>query len=370
MSILRLRRIALVLVAIQSGCAAPNKYAPPPPPDVKAGMPQVKAITIYAYFTGNTQASEMVELRAQVQGYLESIHFTDGDDVKQGDLLFVIDPRPYQAKLEQAKADLESSKANEIRAAAIYKRAQGLIESKAASQEEVETKRGDWEVARAAVVQAEAKVKEAKLNLDYTEIHAPISGRISRRFADVGNLVQPNLTVLTTIYRYNPMYVYFTVSEIQHLEYIKKQREQQKLSSGKIAHPVAIGTADEEGYPHEGTIEFADNTVDPGTGTLQIRGSFVNPPPYVLTPGLFVRVRVPMAIQENALLVPEQALGENQGGQYVLVIHPDNVVEQRPVKVGASVDSLRVIEKGLTAGERIVIEGLQQARPGGKVNPK
>jgi RND family efflux transporter MFP subunit len=365
---------ALFLLAgvATGGCGERNAYVPPPPPDVKVAVPVVKPLTVYAEFTGTTQASKMVEIRAQVQGYLDSIHFTDGADVKKDDQLFVIDPRPYQAKVDQAKADLESNKAQAIRTEAIYNRTLVLAQSKAAAKQDVETSRGDWEVAKAGVLQAQAKLKEAELNLSYTDIKAPINGRIGRHLVDIGNLVQPNSTLLTTIAAYDPMFVYFTVSEVQHLNYLKRQRANQSADpAANKRHPVEIGLANEDGYPHHGYIDFADNTIDPTSGTITIRGTFDNPAPYVLEPGLFVRIRVPTGVLEQALLVPERALGQDQGGQYLLIVNKENVVEHRPVKVGAGAEGgLRVIEQGLQAGERFVVEGLQKARPGSKINPK
>jgi RND family efflux transporter MFP subunit len=358
-----------VAAASIAGCGQGNTYVPPPPPDVEVGVPVLRNVTEYAEFTGTTAASAMIEVRAQVQGYLQSIHFTDGTDVNKGDLLFVIDPRPFQAKLEQAKANLESATAMAVRAEAIYKRAVSLLPSKAVSQEEVDTTRGDWGVAKASVLQAQAQVREAQLNVEYTSIRAPLSGRISRRLVDIGNLVQANSILLTTLAHYDPMYAYFTVSEVQLLEYLNQLQRDQATSSRPLRYPVEMGLANEVGYPHKGTIDFADNTVDPGTGTITVRGTFPNPQPYLLRPGLFVRVRAPTGTRPAALLVPERALGQDQAGQYVLVVLPDNVVQHRQVKTGVSVEDYRVILDGLKAGERFVVEGLQRARPGTKVNP-
>jgi len=372
----RWRRYSAILALIPlfttaAGCASRNVYVPPPAPEVTVSLPTQRPVTVYLYFTGTTQASKAVEIRSQVQGYLESIHFNDGDNVKEGDLLFVIDPRLYSAKRDEAKADLASMKAQAVRAEAIYNRAVSLLPSNAVAQEEVETKKGDWQVALASVAQAEAKLKEAQLNVDYTHITAPISGRTSRRLVDIGNLVQPNSTLLTTIAQYDPMYVYFTASELEHLEYMKRQRQQASSSASSTPPkvPVEIRLADEEGYPHKGIIDFADNTVDPGTGTLAIRGTFNNPAPFQLSPGLFARVRVPISTEENALLVPERALGEDQAGQFLLVVDQNNKVEHRSVTVGTKADSMRVIEKGLKPNERVIVEGLQRARPGSVVQP-
>jgi RND family efflux transporter MFP subunit len=394
----------LILLGL-CGCGPRNAYVAPPPPEVEVGVPVEKRVTIYGEFTGTTQPSETVQVRSRVQGYLDSIHFADGYDVARGDLLFVIDRRPYQAQVDQAQADLESKKAAAVRAEALYRRTTSLLPTKAATREDVDKAKGDWEVAKADVGQAEAKLREAQLNLDYCEVRAPISGRISRRLVDVGNLVQADTTLLTTINRYDPMYVYFTVSESDYLQFLKRRRERPAgtleadelppvpaavaavglpasnpwsrwLSAGIAVvaaprYPVELGLADEPGrYPHNGYIDFAENTIDPGTGTLQVRGTFANPPPFYLGPGLFARVRVPIGVQEHALLVPKRALAADQQGDYLLVLGEGDVVERRTVELGPEVGSQRVVEKGLSPGERFIVEGLQQARPGSKVHPK
>jgi RND family efflux transporter MFP subunit len=394
----------LLFLGLCAGCGRRNVYVPPPLPDVQVSTPVQQPVTIYAYFTGNTQASETVEIRSRVQGYLESIHFTDGTNVKRGDLLFVIDRRPYQAQVDQAKATLASKKAVARRAEALYNRTLALLPSGAASQEEADQRKGDWEVAKADIAQAKASLRTAELNLEFTEIRAPIGGRISRRQVDIGNLVLADTTLLTTVDRYNPMYAYFTVSESDFLDYLKRQRQQSSRPPEEIElppvasatavvaalpvapseawrlaplaarlatprYPVEMGLANDKGYPHRGIIDFSDNTVDPSTGTLQVRGTFPNSPPYILVPGLFARLRVPAGKQDRALLVPERALGTDQAGRYLLVLNKDNVVGHRPVQVGAKVEGLRVIDSGLKPGERFIVEGLQRARPGNKVHP-
>lgn len=388
---------------VTTGCGQRNAHVPPPPPDVRVATAVQRPMTVYAEFTGTTQASAMVAVRSRVQGYLASIHFVDGCDVKEGDVLFVIDPRPYQAKLDEADADLQSKEAAVARAEALYKRTLNLFHSGASNQEDVDKDRGDWAVAKAGVVQAKANVREAQLNLDWTIVKSPMTGRISRRLVDVGNLVTADNTILTTITRYDPLYAYFTVSENDRLAYSKRQHERaagssqaesavhpQAMASLSVAlslappagpllaafliraetptYPIELGLANEEGYPHTGNLDFSDNTVDAGTGTLQLRGTFANPLPYQLAPGLFVRVRVPVGNLERALLVPERALGADQSGQYLLVVGGDDVVEHRPITVGARDGELRVVEQGLKPNDRFIIEGLQRAQPGTKVH--
>lgn len=403
---------AIACVASVPGCGQRNAYVPPPPPDVKVAKAVERPVTIYSEFTGNTQASAMVSIRSRVQGYLDSIHFVDGSDVKEGDVLFTIDQRPYQAKLDQAKADLESKQAAVARSEALYKRTYNLFRTGASNQEDVDKDRGDWAVARAGVGQTQANLREAQLNLDWTIVHAPISGRISRRLIDIGNLVTADNTVLTTITRYDPIYAYFTVSETDRLAYLKRQGERPpgalepgtrfrperaaatsaglSLQPGGLLlstmavrasvpiYPVQLGLANETGYPHKGDLDFADNAVDPSTGTLQLRGTFRNPPPYDLAPGLFVRIRVPIGTMSKALLVPERAIGTDQAGEYILVLGKEDVsegskgnyeVERRQVTVGTKDGDMRVIEKGLQPSDRFVVEGLQRAQPGSKVHP-
>ena len=396
---------ALAALLGVGGCGPRNAYVPPPLPEVEVARPVEQTVTLSDDFTGTTQASETVQVRSRVQGYLESIHFIDGAEVRPGDLLFVIDRRPYQAQLDQATADLESKKAAALRAEALYRRTTSLLSSKAATREDVDKARGDWEVAKADVGQAEAKVRQAQLNLDFCEVRAPVGGFIGRRQADVGNLVQADTTLLTTITRYDPMYVYFTVSESDYLQFLKRRRERPAgtLEARELLpvpaavaaiglpassawsrwlsalvdiaatplYPVELGLGNEGGkYPHKGYIDFAENTVDPGTGTLQVRATFSNPPPYFLGPGMFARVRVPFGVQEHALLVPKRALAADQQGDYLLVLGPDDTVERRAVGLGPEAGGLRVVEKGLRPGERFIVEGLQQARPHGKVRPK
>ncbi|MBY0525253.1 MAG: efflux RND transporter periplasmic adaptor subunit [Gemmataceae bacterium] len=393
----------LAIMTIGLGCTGRNAYVPPPPPEVVVASPRQRTITVYHEFPGTTQASDSVQVRARVQGYLESVHFEDGAMVTRGDLLFVIDPRPYRAQLDQARAALESKQASAIEASALYKRTLALIPSQAATREEADIQKGNMLVAKAAIAEADAKVRQALLNVEYTEVRAPLSGRISRRLVDVGNLVSTDATLLTTITRYDPMYAYFNATESQYLDYLQRLRDRPSGTLegasphspgataasaagssgtpggpwGSIAglmaiqsrYPVELGLANETGYPHKGVVDFANNTVDPTSGTLLLRGVFANAPPYFLVPGLFVRLRVPIRTQPNALLVPDRALGTDQSGPFLLIVRADDVAERRSLRVGSQEGNLRVIEAGLKADERFVLEGLTRARPGNKVQP-
>jgi RND family efflux transporter MFP subunit len=362
----------IVLIGLSAGCGKRNEYVPPPPPDVAVSQPVRDNVTEYAEFTGTTRASQSVEIRSRVQGYLQSVHFMDGAEVKKEKLLFVIDPRPFKAKWDAAKADLESKKATVVRTDAIYQRTLALLSKRSASREDAEVQKGNWEVAKADRLEAEAKVREAKLNLDYTEIRAPISGHIGRRQIDVGNLVTADSTLLTSIAQYDPMDAYFNISEGDLLRFRRRGRAEKSppKDTGKDRIPLDLGLADEAGYPHKGYVDFAAIGVDPDTGTYEARGKFPNPEPYVLLPGLFVRIRGAAGTQEGALLVSERALGSDQQGKFVLVVTEENVVERRQVEVGIVTGGMCVIAKGLQPGEWVIINGLQRARPGDKVNPK
>ncbi len=363
-----------------TGCEQRNEYRPPPPPKVTIAQPLEQEVVEYLEFTGTTRAFEEAEVRARVSGFLESMHFTAGDMVAKGDLLFVIDPREYEAELHAALAEVESARAQLERARIELDRAQKLFQQKAGAEAEVVKWRGERDIARAAEARANAKVEKARLNLSYTRVTAPISGRVSRNFVDLGNLVgEGKPTLLTTVTRFDPMYVYFNLNERDLLRVMAKYRdefEQNKAgdstsSAAKAEIPLFLGLATEEGYPHEGTYDFGESSVDPGTGTLQLRGVFPNPGPVpVLLPGLFSRLRMPIDRRSNALLVTERAIGADQGGRYLLAVDSRNVVEKRLVRMGQLVDGLRVIEEGLRPGEWVVVNGLQRARPGAKVDPE
>lgn len=382
--------VVIALTSVLFGCSSRNAYVPPPPPEVVVASAEQRSVTVYHYYTGTTQASDAVEVRSRVAGYLDSIFFQDGTNVTQGQRLFVVDQRPYVALLDQASAQLESRKATATQQESVYKRDLALLPSKAVTQEQVDIDRGNWLVAQATVLEAEAAVRQAQLNMNYTEIHAPIGGRVGRRLVDVGNLVSSDVTLLTTIMRYDPMYVYFTVSEANYLDYLRRQREkaQHPLPSSQPTNsstgasssgsndnnnnqrtPLELGLGNETGYPHRGYIDFSESTVDPSTGTLLLRGVFANPEPYYMAPGLFVRIRVPIGTHPDALLVPDSALGTDQAGRYLLMVPSSNVVERRSVTVGELQAGMRVIEQGLKPGEQFITEGLQRARPGIKVSP-
>jgi RND family efflux transporter MFP subunit len=294
--------------------------------------------------------------------------------------LFVIDPREYEAELNAANAELSSNEAQLKRANIEFERAQKLFKQKAGAETDVVKWRGQRDVARAAVLRAKAKVEKAGLNLSYTQVTSPISGRVSRNFVDTGNLVgESEPTLLTRVTRSDPIYAYFNLNErdlLRVMALYRQRAEEKGIDPRKNAEreaeiPLFLGLANEEGYPHEGIVDFAESGVDTGTGTLQLRGVFQNPGKSpVLIPGLFARLRMPIDKRDNALLVTERAIGSDQGGNYLLAVTSDNTVEKRPIRMGQLVDGLRVIEDGLQPGESVIVKGLQRARPGAKVEPE
>ena len=278
-------------------------------------------------------------------------------------------PRPFQAKLDRALAELANRQAVLQLAEYDYRRTEGLFKDDAASEFERVKAQSDWEAAQAAVKAAEAAVDEARLNLGYTRIHAPLSGRISRTLVDAGNLVGAGeYTLLTTIVKEDPIYAYFSASERKLLEYLEKHPEKRQPMKPQEPGPLYMGLSNESGFPHEGRIDWADNRIDASTGTIQIRGVFPNPD-HVILPGLFVRLRAPIDIREDALLITERALGADQGGRYLLVANHQNVVEKRYVEIGTLLDGMRIIEKGLAPDDWVIIKGVQRAREGITVNP-
>jgi RND family efflux transporter MFP subunit len=369
-----------LVVALLAACEEKNTYVEPPPPKVTVAEPLQQDVIDYLEFTGNTRAFEEAEIRARVSGFLQSMQFTAGTQVEKGDLLFVIDPREYQAEVNAATAELNAAKAMQHRAKIEYDRAKRVFDKGAGRETDVVKWRGERDVALAAIERAKASVERANLNLSYTQVTAPISGRVSRNFVDLGNLVgEGEPTLLTTVTRYDPMYVYFNLNEYDLLRvqtmYRKRLQEKgidpAKEPDSRAEMQLFLGLANEQGYPHEGVGDFSESGVDPATGTLQLRGVIANPgPPYVLLPGLFARLRMPIDKRDKALLVTERAIGADQSGNYLLTVGSDNVVEKKPIRMGQLVDGLRVIEEGLQPGQLVIVRGLQRSRPGSEVDPE
>ncbi len=349
---------------VLSGCNRPEPEKPSLP-EVTVAKPYQADVVSHADFTGKTRETESLDVRARVQGFLKSINFADGSDVKEGQLLFVIEPEPFEAKVTEAQARLESAKAQLVLAQSNLERAAKLVASKAISMEEFNTRTAQRDSAKAAVLAAEAALENAKIDLSYTQIHTPFPGRVSRHLVDVGNLVGAGEnTLLTTVRKIEPIHAYFDIGEIDLLEYMKwrKQRGDDN-EAGPKEKVVYLGLADDEGFPYTGEIDFIDNTVDASTGTMSVRAVFPNEDG-MIPPGAFARIRVPGPPIENALLVDDRAIGTDLGGKFVLVIGDDDKVERRYIKAGQLVGGMRVVEKGLGPNDRYVSKGIQQARPG------
>ena len=318
-----------------------------PPPEVTVSRPDSREVTDYFEFPGQTEAVGEVEVCARVSGYLMKVHFVDGQNVKKGDLLYEIDPRPYEASLDRAKGELVRLSALIDKAKADLARSERLRPSGAISQDEYEQHVANLTVYKASMQTAQAAVREAELNLEFTKVCSPIDGRVSRTRITEGNLVQsaaPDPTLLTTVVTTDPIYVYFNVEEnvlLQYQDLAYKTGQQLHPNVLKdLRYPVEIGLANETGFPHTGVLDFADNKIDRNTGTRRTRGIFENPKEY-LTPGLFVRVRTPFGSPRQAMLVNERAIGTDQRQKYLLTVNKDNVVEYRRVKVGRLVDGMR-----------------------------
>lgn len=365
------RFIALAMIA--TGLAGCGRAGPPPmpPAEVTVSKPLVRQVTDWDEYTGRLAAVESVEVRARVSGYLEAVHFEDGTLVQKGDLLFVIDPRPYQAARDEAQAQLSRARIRLDLAVNDLDRAQRLYESRAISEEEFDARTQERKEAQAAIEAAEAAVQATELDLAFSRVRAPISGRIGRKLVTEGNLITGGATqstLLTTIVSVDPMHVYFTADERAYLRYQRMAQDGLRPSSRDAANPVRIQLADEESFQHEGLMDFVDNVVDLATGTMQGRAVIPNPDG-VLTPGLFARVQLLGEGPYKALLVPDMAIGTDQAQRLVWVLNDDDTVRPQPVTLGRAVGPLRVIREGLEQDDRVVINGLQRVRPGAPVTP-
>jgi RND family efflux transporter MFP subunit len=357
-----------------AGCVrAPSAAPEAAPTPVTVSRPVERDLTDYADFTGRTAAVDSVEVRARVWGYLDQVHFKEGALVKKGDVLFEIDPRLYRADFERTRGTVAQYEARVHRTERDYRRAKSLLARGAVGQEEYDRYEADYREAVANLDVARANRDLAALNLGYTRITAPVSGRVSRYVVTVGNLIQSGDqnggTLLTTVVSVDPMYVYFDMDERTVLRVRQLIRDGKASSASATEWPVALGLANEEGFPHRGTIDFEDNQVNPRTGTLRVRGVFPNKGE-LLSPGLFARVRVPIGRAHRALLVTDRAIDTDQGQKVLYVVNGKNEVVSRPVRLGALHDGLREITEGLKPGERVIVSGLQQVRPGVTVEPK
>jgi RND family efflux transporter MFP subunit len=362
----------LSLAATAAGCK--RQLPPPPPPktqQVEVSLPVTREVVDYEDFTGRTESLRSVLVRPRVTGYLDRFHFKEGARVKAGDVMFEIDPRPYQAQLDAARAQVAVAEANLKIANAVYARARQAASSGmgTVSALEIEQDRAQQEQAQANLKLAKANLETAQLNFEWTKVRAPISGRTGRNYIDPGNLAKADDTILTTIGTEDDMYANFDMDERTVLRLLRLTREGKIQDVDQVEIPVLMGLADEEGYPHRGKIRIVDNKIDPSAGTLRAWGFFENPDK-MFTAGLFVRIRVPVGEPHKALLISEAALGTDQGQKFLFVVNDKDEVEYRPVKVGRLHDGLRVVTDGLREGERVVLNGLQRVRPGAKVEPK
>ncbi|MGC4028944.1 MAG: efflux RND transporter periplasmic adaptor subunit [Steroidobacteraceae bacterium] len=375
-SVLRLRsaRPSLLLAAglMLAACGRQAPQGPPPPPEVSVAVVPGRDITELAEYTGRLEAVNTVEIRPQVSGVLERVAFAEGREVKQGELLFQIDARPFQAELERAQAQQEQSRTAAELAAADQARGDRLLASRAISQEEYDQRVAANRNAAAAVRAADAAVRVARLNLGYTRITSPIDGRIGRAEVTPGNLVsggQAGATRLTTLVSLEPMYAYFEVAEQDYLKYIELARNGGRPLSQDLQNPVRMAIGNDRDFAREGRLDFVDNRVQSGTGTVLGRAVFPNPD-HVLTPGMFVRVQLAGSNTYKGALINERAIATDQDRRYVLLVGEGDKLEYRAIETGPAVGGLRVVRSGLKPGDRIVVNGLQRLRPGMTVVPR
>jgi RND family efflux transporter MFP subunit len=367
-------RCALIgLIFLLTACTQPSApTSSSPPPKVTISQPVARDVVEWEEYTGRLEAVQSVEVRARVSGYLQSVHFKDGSVVKTGDLLFVIDPRPYQAELERAKAEVAQANTQLERAEKDLARVQRLLRSRAASEEEVDTRFSDRRQAQASVQAARAMVEAAQLNVEFTQVRAPLSGRISRNFVSVGNLINGGTgqaTLLTRIVSLDPIYCYFETDERAYLEEVRRSHTGEGTNAHNSRTPVSLALTDEAEFVHQGYLDFIDNRLDPSTGTITGRAVLPNPT-LLLTPGLFARVRVPASDTYKALMLPPEAVGYDLSQQFLFVVNEQNQVEYRRVTVGPIIDGLRIIRDGVQPEDWVIVNGIQRVTTGKKVIPE
>jgi membrane fusion protein, multidrug efflux system len=359
------------LVWMLVGCEGAQPPPAPPPPAVTVTHPIEREVIEWDEYTGRLDPVESVDVRARVSGLIESASFKEGANVKKGDMLFTIDVRPFRAELNSKIADVARAKAQLLQASSDLKRFQEAVKTSAVSAKDLDTAQAAFDRANAELAAARAAQDAAQLNVDWCYITAPIDGRISNKRVDEGNLITGGAgaaTLLTTIVSLNPIYCYVTVDENSVLKYAQLAREGKRVSARYAQIPTFLAVASETGFPHEGVVDFVDNQIDPTTGTVKGRGVYPNPDGF-LQPGMFARVRIPGSGRYRALLIPDVAIGADQNRRFVMTVKADDIVEMHTVKLGALFGDLRAIESGISKDDRVVIRGLQRARPGAKVNP-
>ncbi len=357
--------LAILGSLLLSGCGraeSSSPAAPAPAPPVTVASAVAGQVKDWDEFTGRFEAIQHVELRPRVSGYIERVAFTEGSEVHKGELLFAIDPRPYQATLDHAQAELALAKTRAQLAASESARAQRLLTAHAISQEEHDQRVSDESQAGASIAAAQAAVETARLDLEFTRVTSPIDGRVSRAIVTAGNYVTAGTTQLTSVVSLNPIYVSFDGDEQRYLRY-----QQKSIVAGRDASGVEVGLEGEAGFPHQGHIDFVDNAMDATTGTIHLRAVLDNADRRFV-PGLMARVRLPGSADYQAVLVPDVAVGTDQDKRFVLVVAADGTVEYRPVELGAISQGLRVVHDGLKPGERVIVSGQARARPGSKVS--
>ena len=355
--------LMLALAACDSEQAG-NKQ-PPPAPEVSVAQVLSRPVQQWNEYTGRLRAIDTIELRPRVSGYVQRVAYKEGQEVKKGDLMFLIDQRPYRMALANAQAQLDRARVAEKLAGMRDKNARLLMEAEAISREELDARSTTLTQSTADIDAARAVVDNAKLQLEFTEVRAPIAGKTSRTLATVGNLAVADQTILTTVVSQDPIYVYFDVDENSYLRYGEQERDSGGAPSGTS---VRVGLANEEGYPHAGTIDFFDNQVNPAVGTIRVRAVLPNAD-RIFTPGLFVRVQFVSGGKENALLVDDKAVMTDQDRKYVYVVDKDNKVQRKDIVPGRMAEGLRMVQSGLAPGDRVVVAGQQKIHPGMPVKP-
>jgi len=363
--------LAIIAIGILQGCGKPADPPPPPPPAVTVAIPFQREVIEWDAFTGHLEAPDSVNVAARVSGLIMETPFVEGSIIKKGDLLFVIDSRPFKADLDSKLADQARTEALLAIAELNLKRQAEALKANAVSQQDYDNAKASRDQAAAALDSAKAAVELSRLNLEWCNVVSPINGRVSNKMVTVGNLVNGGAgqaTLLTTVQSLDPIYCYVDVDENSVLKYQKLSVEKKRVSARDARIPCFIQLANETSYPHEGVVDFVDNHVDPATGTLRARGVFVNQS-NLMTPGFFASMRIPGSGRYQALLVPDSAVGNDQSERTLMVVNNDDVVVPRIVQLGALFGGLRSIIAGLNPDDHVIINGLMHARPGAKVAP-
>ncbi len=369
--------LSAIGLALLLGCRQPNAYKPPPPPKVTVARPIQKSVVTYLEETGTTEAVEMVQIRARVSGFLEQVEFEPGAMVEANEVLYRIQRREFESKVKAAQADLEAKKVDLTRAEIELKRQQKLFAENATAETTLVAAKADRDAAIAAVDASDAVLDRDKLDLEYTVVTTPIAGRVGKTLVKSGNLVgDAEATHLTTVISYDPIYVNFNINENDLLDLLARGPRDKEASAKQEDIKVFLSRANDEGFPFEGHLNYTDLAVAQSTGTFAARGIISNPDRKIL-PGMFVQIRIPIGSNDNAILVPERAVGADQMGRYVLTVGPDNVVERHNVRVGVKEGQMIVITKGekaddvaVKADAWVIVNGIQRARTGAKVDPQ